>query len=668
MSYTLKFTDQTVDPIGKAPITVAAGTANSIATSLGLTGKGAGNVGGIQQENLIHILENFASATEPANPTVGQTWFDTSKLTLKILVDKSPVIWKSLGGIQITDGSTPPTPAALGDIWFERTGPATGFLYTYTGLGRYPTTDTTIGGWEQIYPIVNTAAGRDEYDAIAALVEGLAGDPVGAYGCGAIGRSLPSLTNFGALDLDLRQKYAVLSATTTDANVLVSPANDFEITPQAVSRNLFLFDDSSSASDSFIAGQVNNNPSMTVPGQVYIDGVLNSLPIEVLNIGNTLEDAYILYRPSAASGSKFVAAQRLESGQWQYDSGAPGAFVNFTPADEVVIGVVSTFRDDDNTILPSTKSATMWAHGVKIVGAKTTHLKVEPNSQDWDLLLSTARWALNRLDLPANFQKAIAAIPFVQDGRQAPQVLLDLATSDITSVRYPSAARRSRRAVGTITQVQNFTETVNAINAGTANRFSIKGINGATGTNPSFGSTIATTNWASASKTLTSGVGSFGLRFRFNDFTERSRFLFSGGAIEISIAHAAGVTAADTNLRALIAQSSTFRLTANQTRIFGPSLPLTMSKQTSNIGIWNANAAGMTTTTQTLGGVSLTITVARDNNESFIVSVAVNGGGALGGTTSVSYKVIGFTDQWNIPLENVFGAPLAYLASDVDPI
>lgn len=51
---------------------------SSASTPLQLPGRYTVNYGEIFAENLIHILENFASPNEPQNPTGGMLWFDTS--------------------------------------------------------------------------------------------------------------------------------------------------------------------------------------------------------------------------------------------------------------------------------------------------------------------------------------------------------------------------------------------------------------------------------------------------------------------------------------------------------------------------------------------------------------------------------------------------------------
>ena len=54
------------------------GLADNQVTSLTLVGKNVSNFGDAQNENFVHILENFASAFEPRSPMQGQIWFDTS--------------------------------------------------------------------------------------------------------------------------------------------------------------------------------------------------------------------------------------------------------------------------------------------------------------------------------------------------------------------------------------------------------------------------------------------------------------------------------------------------------------------------------------------------------------------------------------------------------------
>ena len=73
--YIINFSDDTQ----KAPIHLPVKRINTVNTSLRLTGRGSKNWGESLQENLLHLMEHFASATAPANPTSGQLWFNTNE-------------------------------------------------------------------------------------------------------------------------------------------------------------------------------------------------------------------------------------------------------------------------------------------------------------------------------------------------------------------------------------------------------------------------------------------------------------------------------------------------------------------------------------------------------------------------------------------------------------
>ena len=433
MSYTISFEDSTVDPVTKAPITVPVGTVNTTATSIALTGKGAANFGQLQQTNLLHLLENFASGTAPSNPTIGQLWYDSVAGELKMLVSAAPQVWKAVGAVQISP--TVPTPATLGSLWFQPAGSASGFLYVYTGIGRYPQVGSTIGGWDQIYPQVETVAGREEYDQMRQLLDRLIGFAgVQTFSSGAIGRSFTNLTDFGSLDHDLRTKYAAL--TPLDQNVLISPSSDLGITIQAPSNNtLFYFLDANNPEDGIIGGLgALSEPDPTVDGTILVNGVLTTVPHGYFYHKFQVENAFIVWDqtstliardggtgtplPSGTYAPYFVCQQAYD-GSWTYDNNYSGAgWIPFTPVSGMyVIGQISSYAEDtplaNNLVYPLDKSATMWAHAVPLLGTKLEHLKVETNSNDWDTLLAAARYAINRLEVPPSYITSISDQPFV---------------------------------------------------------------------------------------------------------------------------------------------------------------------------------------------------------------------------------------------------------------
>jgi hypothetical protein len=63
---------------------IAAGQYDSTASSLILFGKNFANYGAALNENMVHIMEHFASNTPPANPIQGQFWYDTTTSQVKV--------------------------------------------------------------------------------------------------------------------------------------------------------------------------------------------------------------------------------------------------------------------------------------------------------------------------------------------------------------------------------------------------------------------------------------------------------------------------------------------------------------------------------------------------------------------------------------------------------
>jgi len=76
MAYSLTYSGGT--------ITVTDGTINTSSTSIALPGRNYAGYGGPVDQNMVSMLEHFASSTAgPINPIKGQVWFDTTPGLLK---------------------------------------------------------------------------------------------------------------------------------------------------------------------------------------------------------------------------------------------------------------------------------------------------------------------------------------------------------------------------------------------------------------------------------------------------------------------------------------------------------------------------------------------------------------------------------------------------------
>lgn len=98
---------------GQTLTTLQDRTIDTTTTSLSLVGRSALNYGAAEVSNVVHLLENFASASAPLNPLVGQVWYDSASFLLKLW---NGTTWASVrsvssgrsGFISIEGLTTPP--------------------------------------------------------------------------------------------------------------------------------------------------------------------------------------------------------------------------------------------------------------------------------------------------------------------------------------------------------------------------------------------------------------------------------------------------------------------------------------------------------------------------------------------------------------------------------
>jgi len=118
MSYTITRTN------GAQVAVVADGTIDAT-LDLKLIGKNYAGYGGVQNENFVYLLENFASNNPPPRAISGQIWFDSSASKLKFY---DGVKFRTTGGAEIS--ATAPTGLTVGDFWFDTTNKQ---LYAWDG-------------------------------------------------------------------------------------------------------------------------------------------------------------------------------------------------------------------------------------------------------------------------------------------------------------------------------------------------------------------------------------------------------------------------------------------------------------------------------------------------------------------------------------------------------
>jgi hypothetical protein len=115
----------TINVAGGNQISIAVG-ATDTSTSLTLVGKNYANYGQLLQQDLVNLLQNWSSSTQPSNPVQGQLWWNSN--TIKLFIYHNGV-FKTISGSTVSD-TAPTTLPVSGDLWFKGNDAQ---LYVYTG-------------------------------------------------------------------------------------------------------------------------------------------------------------------------------------------------------------------------------------------------------------------------------------------------------------------------------------------------------------------------------------------------------------------------------------------------------------------------------------------------------------------------------------------------------
>jgi hypothetical protein len=94
-------------------------------TDLRFVGKNYAGYGEIQNENFLHLMENFANTTPPPKAISGQVWYDSANKKLKFY---DGIKFKFANGAE--PGSTAPSGLAVGEFWWDTSAQQ---LYTWSG-------------------------------------------------------------------------------------------------------------------------------------------------------------------------------------------------------------------------------------------------------------------------------------------------------------------------------------------------------------------------------------------------------------------------------------------------------------------------------------------------------------------------------------------------------
>jgi cytoskeletal protein CcmA (bactofilin family) len=110
MTVTINKTDGTV------LTTIADGAVDTSSTNIALIGRLYRNYGELINENMVKLLENFASTSSPSTPIIGQIWYDKAAETIKVYRDTGFVPLA-----RINSSSAEPSNPGTADLWYDLT-------------------------------------------------------------------------------------------------------------------------------------------------------------------------------------------------------------------------------------------------------------------------------------------------------------------------------------------------------------------------------------------------------------------------------------------------------------------------------------------------------------------------------------------------------------------
>lgn len=122
---------------GTVLTSVEDGTINQT-TELKFVGKNFSGYGEIQNENFLHLLENFASNSAPLKAISGQLWYDSSTTKLKFY---DGIKWRAAGSTEVSN--TDPIGLIEGDLWYK---PSTKQLYAKTADNNFVLIGPQVAG------------------------------------------------------------------------------------------------------------------------------------------------------------------------------------------------------------------------------------------------------------------------------------------------------------------------------------------------------------------------------------------------------------------------------------------------------------------------------------------------------------------------------------------
>ena len=311
MAYTLKKSN------GATLLLLNDGLVDTAATSITLVGKNVSNFGDAQNENFLHLLENFAYSFQPTSPLQGQLWFDTSSNVFRPAVFDGNN-WRALAVLQYSNTTTDILVNASGnnfvasqpgDMWFNSTSKQ---LYVITSTA----TDKILIGPELVQGFGTTKMSSvkmlDTLGGSHPVIQMvLDGEVIGVVSSSSfISATSNNVSGFSTINrgitLTTASTGAIVFSDTVSGNIVTAG------TLNGTTANI----------TTLIAGTANATTvnATTVNGTTVASTVGNFAAVTATTMSGTLINAGTLATPKLSAGSTASSASII--GQWTLGLGS----------------------------------------------------------------------------------------------------------------------------------------------------------------------------------------------------------------------------------------------------------------------------------------------------------------------------------------------------------
>ena len=237
-------------------------------TTLKLVGKNYAGYGEIQNENFVHLLENFSSANQPASPLSGQIWFDSAVKKLKFYDGTK---FRTTGGAEVS--TTQPVGLTTGDFWWDTNNNQ---LYAQNANGGFVLIGPQSIG-ETVSAMV-TGIVRDSNQVNRTIIKGTVEDGVVFVVSNAEFTIDSTDPNNVITGFDVIRQGVTLRNTTAATNGVTATAHRFHGTATNAEKLNGL-----PASDYAIAGNANFTSTVRLADDGLTVGAANDLKISIEN-------------------------------------------------------------------------------------------------------------------------------------------------------------------------------------------------------------------------------------------------------------------------------------------------------------------------------------------------------------------------------------------------